>query len=78
MDDLTLKLSSPPAKRVCSFATWFDQLADAEKESVEAALANPQWSTAKLIEVFKEHGATFDRHTLSKHREDKCVTCGPI
>lgn len=78
MDDLTLKLSLPPAKNTCNFNKWFTQLTEAEQESVRAALANPQWPVVRLTEVFKEHGATFARDTVTKHREDKCATCGPI
>lgn len=78
MDDLILKLSSPPVKNVCSFYRWFNDLTDKEQESVRAALVNPQWSGEKLADVFKEHGAAFGSESVIRHRKGKCATCGPI
>ena len=78
MTDLTDILSKPPALRGCPFADWRNSLTAEERESVDKALLNPEWSSYKLTSVFKEFGMTSSRETVGVHRNGKCRTCGPI
>ena len=78
MTDLTDILSKPPALRGCPFADWKATLKPEERESVDKALLNPEWSAQKLTDVLKEFGMSSGREAVTKHRNGKCRTCGPI
>lgn len=78
MTDLTEILAKPPALRGCPFADWKARLEPEEREAVDKALLNPEWSAAKLTAVFKQFGMTSGREGVMTHRNGDCRTCGPI
>ena len=48
---------------------WRDSLDAETRDAFDAAVENPEWSTAALHRLLQENGAVFSRDTVSRYRE---------
>ena len=78
MASLTDLLAAPPKKKECSYGEWHKKLSTDEAEAVDGALANPAWSIARLLDIFRDFGLNVSKDTLSRHRKGECRECNPL
>lgn len=70
-----LAIAKEKHKKMCVVGAWVHSLEDYEDcEAVENALQDPEFSSAELLSIFKNAGATFSKTSLVEHRAERC-TC---
>lgn len=61
-DDLVL------VERKSAFETLFEQLDKEDRDALQNAFNDPDWSNAALVRVLNDNGFRVSKDTISKHR----------
>lgn len=65
-------LTPPVKERVCHVALKAKDLTDQDRDILFAAIANPAWSIAGLVEALGSRGLKLSRTVIERHRKGKC------
>ena len=63
-----------PSKR-CKFREWKNSLSDEDQATVDAALANEEYSIRHMTRAFTQFGLDCSETVVWKHRTNQCKAC---
>jgi hypothetical protein len=75
MMNLKETLKNPPHHRTCKYDVWIKSVSDEDREAIEEALDNKDWSIEKLTNVLKAESFPVNYDMLRKHRNKSCTVC---
>ena len=57
---------------LCVVGQWRESLSDNDKSVFDISLADTEFSTRRLFDLYKDAGCTFGLSSLNEHRNGKC------